>query len=138
MILQILQRTPSWVFALFAVLLAFGAEPLAYAGWLAGVGAATLVNRRLCWPKHVSYAAETGLFRVQGSWPPLALMMAIFFTRYAVAVVTAMKPGLAASPVFAATVGIAYGALSGAFLARALRILGASTPGQQLRAWPSS
>lgn len=172
MILQILERTPPWVFVLFAVLVvlgatqrrtrelgrprvallpaiflplslvavgaAFGAEPLAYAGWLCGVGAVVLANRRMGWPREVSYAPATRLFRVQGSWSPLALMMAIFFTRYAVAVATAMQPALQASPAFAAAVGFAYGALSGAFLARALRILGVAARAQELRAWPSS
>jgi hypothetical protein len=55
-------------------------------------------------------------------------MMAIFFARYAVAVVTAMQPALKADPGFAAAVGFAYGALSGAFLARALSILRAGLP----------
>lgn len=172
MILQILERTPPWVFALFAVLVVlgalqsrtrelgrsrvallpavflplsllalgsvFGAEPLAYAGWLAGVAAAVLAGRRTRRPEPASYATATGLFRVPGSWAPLALMMAIFFTRYAVAVATAMQPPLRASPAFAAAVGLAYGLLSGAFLARALRILGAAAPDREPRPWPSN
>ncbi|MFY9316776.1 MAG: DUF6622 family protein [Burkholderiales bacterium] len=171
MFLQILERTPPWVFGLFAVLVvlglmqrrtrelgrlrvsllpavflplslfavgsAFGAAPLAYMGWLAGVAAAVLANRRARWPRQVAYVADTVMFRVAGSWVPLALMMAIFFTRYAVAVTTAIQPALKASLAFAAAVGFAYGALSGAFLARALRIL-AAVPKQEHRPWPSN
>ena len=161
MILQILQRTPPWVFALFLVLLvlgamqsrprdigrarvalmpaiflplslwgiwsAFGPEFFAFAAWLAAVGAAVLINRHTRVPRQVSYTPGTRLFHVAGSWIPLAMMMAIFFARYAISVAMAMQPALKSMPVFAAGVGAAYGLMSGSFLARALRILGAAT-----------
>jgi hypothetical protein len=157
MLLQILQRTPAWVFALFAGLVvlgvmqsrsrelslqrvallpavflplslwgvwsAFGTEALAFGGWLAGIGAALLLNRWAQLPRNVGYAAATGRFRVEGSWGPLGLMMAIFFTRYAITVATTMQPDLKIVPVFITAVGLAYGLMSGLFLARALRIL---------------
>jgi hypothetical protein len=163
MILQILSRTPLWVFALFALLVAlglqqsrpreigrtrvavlpaiflplsllgvwnaFGAEALAFAGWLAGVGAALLANRYAGLPRKVSYAGETRRFRLEGSWVPLGMMMAIFFLRYAIAVSIAMRPALTAAPAFIAAVGFAYGLISGSFLARALRTLAAARPG---------
>jgi hypothetical protein len=161
MILQILQRTPPWVFGLFLALLvlgamqsrprdigrarvvlmpaiflplslwgiwsAFGPEVFAFAAWLAGVGGAVSINRYARAPRQVSYAPETRLFHVAGSWTPLAMMMAIFFARYAIAVAMAMQPSLNSMPIFAAAVGVAYGLMSGSFLARALRILGAAT-----------
>jgi hypothetical protein len=160
MILQILQRTPPWVFALFLALLflgamqvrprdisrarvalmpaiflplslwgiwaAFGPEAVAFAAWLAGVGAAVLFNHYGRLPRQVSYTPETGLFHVPGSWVPLAMMMAIFFARYAISVAMAMQPELKSMQVFAAGVGAAYGLMSGSFLARALHILGAA------------
>src|SRR5262245_11829313 len=128
MILQILSRTPPWVFVLFAFLIvlgvvqlqtreigrkrvvmlpaafvalslwggwsAFGADGLAYAGWAAGIGAALLLNQVAKLPRKVTYSAQTRRFRIEGSWTPLALMMTIFFTRYAIAVMLAMQPGL--------------------------------------------
>jgi hypothetical protein len=161
MILQILERTPPWVFALLVVLLilgalqsrprevgparvalmpaiflplslwgvwsAFGPQALAFGGWLAAVAGAVLINRYARVPRQVSYAPQTRLFRVAGSWLPLAMMMAIFFTRYATAVAMAMQPSLKAMPLFAAAVGAAYGLMSGAFLARAVRILAAKS-----------
>ncbi|MGH8765108.1 MAG: DUF6622 family protein [Burkholderiales bacterium] len=160
MILQILQRTPPWVFVLFVALLvlgalqyrprelgrprvalmpaiflplsmwviwnAFGPSAFAYGGWLAGIGAALLLNHYTRLPRQVSYSADTRRFRVEGSWIPLSMMMAIFFTRYAIAVATAMQPELKGMPAFAAAVGFAYGLFSGSFLARALRILAAA------------
>jgi len=169
-ILQILQRTPPWVFVLFGVLLilgvlqvrprelgrtrvalmpsiflplsmwgiwsAFGPSTLAYGGWLAGIGAALLINRHARLPRQVSYSDHTRQFRVEGSWIPLAMMMAIFFTRYAIAVATAMQPELKSMPAFAAAVGFAYGLFSGSFLARSLRILGAAPPPRPVEAKP--
>jgi len=160
MILQILQRTPLWVFGLFIALVvlgvqqsrpreigrariallpaiflplslwgvwnAFGPETLTFACWLVGVGAAQLINQYARLPRNVTYAAKTRRFRVDGSWTPLAMMMAIFFMRYAIAVATAMHPSLRAAAPFAATAGFAYGLMSGLFLARARRILEAA------------
>lgn len=160
MILQILERTPPWVFVLFVVLLvlgtlqtrtrelgrprvalmpaiflplsmwgiwsAFGTSAFAYGGWVAGIGAAVRLNHYARLPRQVTYSAGARLFRVEGSWIPLAMMMAIFFTRYAIAVATAMQPALKDMPGFAAAVGFAYGLFSGSFLARALRILAAA------------
>lgn len=157
MLLQILSRTPLWVFALFAALVAlgvlqsrtrevgrmrvlllpavflplslwgvwnaFGAQALAFAAWLAGLGAALLLHRLGRPPRPAAYSAATGRYQVEGSWIPLALMMVIFFARYAIAVATAIRPELSANPAFFAAAGFAYGLFSGTFLARALRIL---------------
>ena len=160
MLLEILKRTPVWVFVLFAALVFFGVMQsrtrqitlvrvtilpavliglslsglwgtfgangiavFAIAAWLTAAAAAVLINRFVGWPRKVAYTAATRSFLVEGSWLPLAVMMVIFFTRYAVNVTLAIQPGLAASPWLAAGVGAAYGLMSGAFLARALRIL---------------
>jgi len=158
MILQILQRTPLWVFALFVVLAIFGvlqsrtrqiglvrvtilplvliglslsgilssfaANAWALAAWCGAVGVALLLNGFAKWPREVSYSATTRSFLVPGSWLPMAVMMAIFFTRYTVNVALAMHPELAAAIWLPIAVSFAYGLMSGAFLARALRILG--------------
>jgi hypothetical protein len=115
---------------------AFGPEILAFAAWLAAVGAAVLINRYARVPRQVHYAPQTRLYHVAGSWAPLAMMMGIFFARYAIAVTMAMQPALKAAPLFAAAVGAAYGLMSGSFLARALRILGASAAPDPVRAAP--
>jgi len=159
MLLQILQRTPPWVFALFVVLVffglvqtrarqitlarvtilplvliglslsgiagTFGANPYALAAWAGAVLTALLLNRAIRWPRTISYAPETRNFLVAGSWAPLAVMMVIFFTRYAIAVTLAMHPEFAATLWLPVAVSFAYGLMSGAFLARAIRILGA-------------
>ena len=157
MLLQILKGTPTWVFVLFAALLAigfvqtrtrtvgagrltilpaafiafslfgvvsaFGAQPAYLAAWAAGIGSSVLLGRLARQPAGARWDAASGGFHVPGSWAPLALMMTVFFTRYAIAVSMAMNPGLAREAAFAAGASLVYGLLSGAFLARALRVL---------------
>jgi len=70
----------------------------------------------------VQYSPADRRFAVPGSWIPLALMMVIFFTRYAIGVLVAMHPALPGTTVFDLVVGSVCGLSSGAFVARALRI----------------
>ncbi|MYN40736.1 hypothetical protein GTP55_15295 [Duganella sp. FT109W] len=67
----------------------------------------------------VNRAAGTVLQR--GSWMPLVLMIAIFVTKYAVAVMSAMHPELQHSVLFAASVALLYGVFNGLFLGRLAR-----------------
>jgi hypothetical protein len=154
MIVQILQRTPIWVWPLFAALLylgytqsktrsvskqrlfalplamvglslyslftTFGPNGIGFAAWLAGGVLALLLNQVLKRPKEVRYISATRVFSLRGSWSPLALIMAIFVTRYTVAVLTAIDASLRAANAFVGCAGLAYGFLSGLFLARAL------------------
>ena len=107
-------------FSLSRVLAVFGPDPLVLAAWAAGSAAALLLNRALKQPAGARWSAETGSFHVPGSWVPLALMLAIFFARYALAVSLAMQPALVNSAGFATGASFAFGLLSGVFLARAL------------------
>jgi hypothetical protein len=67
----------------------------------------------------VNRAAGTVLQR--GSWMPLALMVAIFVTKYTVAVMSAIHPELPHSVPFAASVAVLYGVFNGLFLGRLAR-----------------
>jgi len=107
-------------FSLSRVLGTFGLEPMALAAWAAGTAAAVLLNRALKQPAGARWSAATGSFHVPGSWAPLALMMAVFFARYALAVTFAMTPGLVRSSGFTTAASFGFGLLSGIFLARAL------------------
>ena len=73
-------------------------------------------------PAGASYDAATREFSLPGSVVPLALMMGIFFTKYAVGVSTAMVPELTQLESFVLTVTVIYGAFSGIFLGRAIRL----------------
>lgn len=70
---------------------------------------AVMVNRR------------AGTVLQRGSWTPLALMLAIFVTRYAVAVATGLQPALVHSLPFAVGVTLLFGVFNGVFLGRLAR-----------------
>ena len=153
MLIQILTRTPSWVFALFFGLFALGLVQVRARqlnGWRLVLLPASMLALSLLgvWSAHrtdgvalaawggaliamvaagvllpplpgAAYARDTGRFAVPGSWLPLAAMLAIFFTRYAITVVDV----IGAVPHGVATLGcLVYGLGSGFLLARALRI----------------
>lgn len=61
-------------------------------------------------------------FTLPGSAVPLALMMGIFFTKYAVGASVGMNAALAQLPAFAIGASAAYGFFSGVFLSRGLRL----------------
>jgi hypothetical protein len=105
---------------------AFGATAPAIVGWGSGVALALLANRRLRLPRVVHFDPAAGKFSLPGGYGPLTLMMSMFATRYVVSIALAMSPALGASVAFALVASLAYGALSGAFLARSLRILAAA------------
>lgn len=156
-ILQILQRTPLWVWPLFLALIwlgilqsrtravprarlfalpaamiglslfgvwsTFAAAPLSLAAWGGGILLAVLLNRILGLPAGVAYSPASRRYTVPGSWLPLALMMVIFFTRYAITVTLAINPLLRETAMFAGIASLAYGLMSGTFFARALHVL---------------
>lgn len=109
--------------SLFGVASAFGPRALALGGWAAALVAVTIASFTLPPVRGVGYSSGERVFKVPGSWLPLGLMMAIFFTKYAVAVALARQPVLHAAPGFVAAVCCAYGMFSGLFFARGLRIL---------------
>lgn len=158
MLFEILIRTPSWVYGLFAVLVAFGVmqsrtskvgtaravilsfamlllsaygavsvfgvQPAVAAAWLAGTATAVSIGYAvLDWPGGLARDASSGAVVVPGSWMPLALMMAIFFTKFGVGVALALSPALKSSPTFWMPVCIAYGLFGGLFLSRGMKIL---------------
>ena len=96
----------------------------ALAAWACAWVAVVVIGLAWVPSRRVAYDASTAHFTVPGSWMPLALMMGIFFFKYAVAVVHAMKPGILETTTAVAVVAGTYGLFSGLFMARALRVLG--------------
>ena len=73
-------------------------------------------------PSNTRYDSGARIFQVQGSWVPLALMMGIFATKYFVGVASAMHPELTRQTAFALGFSALYGAFSGVFAGRAVRL----------------
>lgn len=104
------------------VLSAFGDSPLALVGWAAAAAVAIAVMLQRPLPSGTRYQADSRTFHVAGSAVPLILMMGIFLTKYVVGVQIALHPELAHQHNFALAIGTLYGAFSGIFAARALRL----------------
>ena len=155
MIIEILARTPVWVYVLFVGLVAlglwqvrtrtfslarllilptvmiafalygllslFGDKAQALAPWLVALIATTLALMATGYPRGVKLA--DGSFTVPGSWVPFAVIMTIFFLRYAVTVATRMNPELRTNALFEVAAGLAYGLSSGFFAGRTLSIV---------------
>ncbi len=102
----------------------FGTGMLPLAAWAAGAAAAILAVLRFGRVR-VAPGAQPGSVRVAGSWAPMALMMAVFFTKYAAAVALAALPHARQDLGFIAAVCVLFGVINGCFLGRLLADLDA-------------
>ncbi|MBP7567767.1 MAG: hypothetical protein KA795_17335 [Burkholderiaceae bacterium] len=164
--LQIIQHTPLWVFAVFAVLLwlgvnalstrtaslprvlgpglalaglsvygaiaGFGASALALTAWALAALAVFVWAVRRPLPRGTRYDSWQRVFTLPGSWQPLALMMGIFGTKYAVGVALALQPALAMQWGFSVPVAALYGVFTGLFVSKSLRLWQLSLRGDRL------
>ena len=110
------------VLSLAGVLSGFGIALLSIVFWLVGLVLSQLFNRVFKLTSYAEYDLQNNTFLIQGSWIPLVLMMAIFFTKYAVAFLLATEHALTAEPLFMLVACAWYGLLSGSFLVRAMGI----------------
>ncbi len=108
--------------SLYGTVTAFGAAPWVLLAWLAaaGVMGALVLQRPL--PQATHYNPLERRFTIPGSWVPLMLIMGLFLTKYGLGAATSMHPALALNPNFSVFFGALYGAFSGVFLARAVRL----------------
>ncbi len=101
----------------------FGLAPLPVALWAAGLILVGFAGYKLFPNTQVRFDPATNAFFIPGSWCPLVVIMAIFVTKYAVAVMTAMKSEAVHGPAFAVALSLAYGCFSGYFAARAANMV---------------
>ena len=97
----------------------FPQQAIPLLAWTTGVALAVAVGRSVVNSRGARWDATNGRFHVPGSWLPMALIMALFLTKYGVGVALAMHPDLVGNPGFDVAVALAYGVFSGLFLARA-------------------
>ncbi len=109
-------------FSLYGTVSAFAGVPMALLAWLAGAAAVFALLAGRAAPAGTRYDAATRRFTVPGSAVPLAVMMGIFLTKYAVGITLGMQPAVARDLLFALAVSAVYGAFSGVFAARAARL----------------
>jgi hypothetical protein len=102
------------------VVMKFGSHAMPLAAWALAAAAATLLVWKLG-RSRTAPAATPGSVIVRGSWVPLAMMMAIFFTKYAASVLLAVLPHARQDAMFAAAVCALVGVFNGCFLGRLAR-----------------
>lgn len=112
------------VFSLGAALKASTNGLAALVVWLiaAVVSAGVAMAWRTAPPAGTRYNASSRQFNLPGSPVPLLIILAIFFTKYTVAIELAMQPGLIQNASFALSLAAVYGVFNGIFAARALRL----------------
>lgn len=108
---------------LVSTLLMFEGRPLAVFCWAVALGMVRLYNLRLALPRGVAYLPETRRFHFSGGYSILALIMAVFFVRYAVAAATAIHPELKHDAAFMVVTSAVFGLFSGIFFVRAMSML---------------
>lgn len=100
-----------------------GNGPLGEVVWAVWASGAAL-SGALIWnfsTREIRVDRVAGTICQRGSWMPLGLMLAIFATKYSVAVLSAFHPELAHSLVFSAAITLLYGVFNGLFLGRLAR-----------------
>ncbi|MDZ7862232.1 DUF6622 family protein [Acidovorax sp.] len=108
--------------SMYGTLSAWNSDAQAIVSWLlALVVSATWVGRRPL-PRGTQFDLAQQTFSLPGSWVPLALMMGIFFTKYALGAMGALNPTLLNSLPVMLVASALYGLCSGIFLGRAARL----------------
>ncbi|MEO8153785.1 MAG: DUF6622 family protein [Rhizobacter sp.] len=100
----------------------FGMRVEVFACWAGGMALVVLINQWLAWPRKAEYLGA-GRYAVPGSIWPLLTMWGVFGIRYVSTVTLMMHRELAHDAMFSVVMPVVYGALSGLFLARSLRVL---------------
>lgn len=103
------------VLALQSIGARYGLVSAAMAAWLAG-SAAVALQRWAFGGSRVEAGTAPGTLRIRGSWAPLLMMLAIFVIKYAMAVVQAVQPQVAAGAGFALAACGLLGLCNGYFL----------------------
>jgi uncharacterized membrane protein len=103
----------------------WGCSAVALAAWAAGVLAMALPLVLFSRTRIVA-AVKPGTLRLRGSWAPLAVMLAVFVTKYTAIIATILHPQLRQSTLFVAALCAAGGLSNGYFLGSLARDLKAA------------
>ncbi|MFC6439496.1 DUF6622 family protein [Bowmanella sp. JS7-9] len=107
----------------FGVTSSFGYSFAVMLYWVFGASVCTLSGLKLFPSSSAKYQQATGSFHVPGSWWPSVFIMAIFFTKYAVGVVSSIHPEVFNNLNLVLGLAGLYGVLTGTFFTRAIRVL---------------
>ena len=108
--------------SLSGIYFSFGLRTIPLAAWGMAMAIATVVGYTFFRDKRIHCEATGARFFIPGSWVPLVVIMAIFFTKYVYAVMYATNPQIS-TPVLIGALSAVYGVLSGYFSSRALNFI---------------
>jgi len=109
--------------SLAGIISSFGLTTIPLAAWGAALTMATVVGYTFFRDTRIHSNATDGTFFIPGSWVPLVVMMAIFFTKYLYAVMNAFNPEIFSTPIFIGTLSAVYGLFSGYFSSRTVNLI---------------
>lgn len=112
--------------SLAGVLSSFGLKPAPIALWGLGLVLTVTLGYKLFPQKGIVFYPDKKSFFVPGSMVPLVVIMAIFITKYSVAVMMSLHNPLLVNPGFILLLSFAYGCFSGYFASRALTLVKAA------------
>jgi len=107
------------LFSIYGVVSAFGMS-IGVVAWSLGMMIVMTLGIRVRTFYNAVYIEERNAFVIKGSWLWLALMMAIFWLKFAVGVALARQLEVVYEPWFILSVSFCYGLLSGLFLVRVI------------------
>ncbi|MBP1681902.1 MAG: hypothetical protein H6Q35_2241 [Proteobacteria bacterium] len=107
------------IFSIYGVVSAFGMS-IGIVAWSLGMMAVMALGIRIRAFYNAVYIEEHNAFAIKGSWLWLALMMVIFWLKFAVGVMLARQLAVIYEPWFILSVSFCYGLLSGIFLVRVI------------------
>ena len=111
------------VLSLAGINSSFGFKPISLVAWGIALAIATTAGYIFFTENRIHYKTADKKFIIPGSWMPLAIMMAIFFTKYIYAVMRAFNAEVISTPMFIGMLSAVYGLLSGYFSSRAVNLI---------------
>ena len=122
------------VLSLAGINSSFGIKPVPITLWALGLITVSAVGFKYFRDDRVTFSRSNRSFFIPGSWTPFFVIMAIFFTKYAFAVMQGFGVAAARSPITAVALSLIYGCLSGYFVARASSLVAAARRPRQTHA----
>jgi predicted dienelactone hydrolase len=109
--------------SLIGTLMDLGFTAITISCWLLGAASITLLLLKIFNNSSAAYDHTTRKLRLQGSWIPLLVILAIFCTRYALGMSFGMNLNIVHEFYFAPLMSLILGALSGYFIAQGFKYL---------------
>ena len=110
------------LFSFYGIYSVYGFSALSVLSWCGALVITTFIGRKYLVSKTITYLSSDKRFNIPGSWVPLVVMMAIFFSKYFVNVALVLELPVINNMYFMVLSSCLFGVMSGFFIARSLVI----------------